>query len=173
MNAHPFSANTIFERKPALPFIRCGRAIQILEKRLRVTPRKRHSHNFRERYSLFRRYASSARYGSPSRRERIARLKKIVGDRPALNVGFRAPWTVRIYSSALVAILRRIGVDQKSGYAKPLRGKGFEAAIAVRIGISHQRDFPSHINSMLAQVFIVLWIPAMRIDYRGCHVARS
>ncbi len=88
-------------------------------------------------------------------------------------MAFRAPRTVRKHRSAFETVLGGIGIDQKSGNAKAFRSERLEATVAVRIGISHERNFPSHIDSVFAEVGIVLRITAVRVDERGGYITRS
>ena len=85
-------------------------------------------------------------------------------------MSLRAPGAVRKHGAFSESVLGRIGIDQKSGDAKPFGGESLEAAVAVWIGISHESDFPADIDSVLMEVGIVLRVSAVRIDERCSHI---
>src|ERR1700745_59786 len=170
MEAHAFSAQTIFERKPPRPFAGRCPTIEILEKRLSIVPREGHRHNLWKRHGLLSWNPFRARQRSPAGSERVAGFQKIVSNRTALDVGLGAPGTVRKHGASFEAVLSGIGIDQKSGDAEPFRGEGFKASVAVWIGISHERNFSADIDSVLTEVGIVLRISAVRVNKRCGHV---
>ena len=74
---------------------------------------------------------------------------------------------------SFVAVFGGIGIDQERGGSQAFGGERFESAIAVGIGISHQHDFPAHIDAVLAQVVVVFRIAAVRVDDRRGNFSRS
>ena len=143
------------------------------QQRFGIVPGKRDAHNFRQRYRLLRGNPFRARHRSVTRRQRIPRLQKIVSDRPALDVRFRTPRPVGIHRALGVTVFSRIGIYKDSRGAQAFGSQRLESAIAVGIRITHQHDFPAHINSMLPQIFVIFRIAAVRVNHRRRHFARS
>jgi hypothetical protein len=100
-------------------------------------PGQRQRDDVRQRASFVFGDAFGAGDGSPSGSEGVAGNDEVVGDGAALDVGFRASRAVGENFSFYEAISGGIEINKNGGGAVFFGGEGFEAAIAVGIGIAH------------------------------------
>ena len=77
---------------------------------------------------------------------------------------FGAPRAVGKHFTSYVAVFRGIGINQQGRGAVFFRSEGFESAIAVRIGITHQNNFPFYVDAIPVQQVVVFWISAVGVN---------
>ena len=164
-------ADMIGESERTLPAMRRHGSAQRLEQRARVAIRHRHHHDLRNRERLTLGNSRRARQRRVAGCERIARDPEVVRQRTALDMTLRAPRTEWKCLALPKSVFGGVRVNEQRLETASFGGERLEAPIAVRHGVSHQRDLAFQIDAVLFEPIVVRRIAAGGVDQLSSDIA--
>ena len=165
----PVAAHVIRYRQSAMEGRGRDRSAEPLQQFLRVAIRHRQYRDFQDRLCIGARQAFGPRHRSDTGRQRIAGIDRHVGDRAALYAVGVARAAFGIDVAFAIAVIGRIGIDDRADRAMFLRQLRLQPAPADTV--ARYRDLALHIDAAPGERLVIVRQAVIYVDEVSGDVA--